>query len=238
MHFRLATYNIRKGKGASGKEDGSLDDLGAAMASHKPDVMLCQEVYHAHDNGPDQSAVLSGSLGLRAFYEANRHRRRGHHGNATFSRFPVDAMQNHDITTNPIEKRGVLYTRTVVQGRVVHVFNVHLGLNQPQRLRQIRKIGHIIASTCAPDDPVLLAGDFNDWTRRIDREVVTKLGLVNAFAHVKGPDALTWHARRPVFNLDRVYLRHLRAERTQRLSGMPWTDLSDHFPLVVDLALT
>jgi endonuclease/exonuclease/phosphatase family metal-dependent hydrolase len=237
QRFRFVTYNIRKGKGASGRRDGSVGHLSEALASHRPDVMLCQEVFHGHEHHLHQSRELSRVLGLQPYYEPNRRRRHGHHGNATFTHYPVEEMRNHDITTNPIERRGVLYLKVSLDGRPLHVFNAHLGLNQPQRLRQIRRIGEIIASTCGNGEPVVLAGDFNDWTRRIDREVIERLGFVNAFGHLKGRETLTWHVRRPVFNLDRVYLRHLKVARAERLSGEPWNELSDHFPLWAELEL-
>lgn len=233
--LRFLTYNIRKGKGASGKLDGSVTALSEALVPHRPDVVLCQEVFHAHRSPLQQSSQIAAALGLTHYYEPNRTRRIGHHGNATLTHFPVDTMVNHDISTNPVERRGVLYLRLNIVGRPVHVFNAHLGLNQRQRLVQIRRIAEIVTRHCKPEEAVILAGDFNDWNRRVDREITQKLGFTNVFAHVKGRDGLTWHARRPVFNLDRVYVRNLRSRGGQRLSGAPWDELSDHFPLWVEL---
>src|SRR5438128_922998 len=88
--LRFLTYNIRKGKGASGNLDGSVDALGEAIAVHKPDVVLCQEVFHGTRRPVQQSARIGEVLGLSHYYEPNRTRRVGHHGNATFTRFPVD----------------------------------------------------------------------------------------------------------------------------------------------------
>ena len=235
--FRFVTYNIRKGKGASGRLDGSVDELGRALASHKLDVVLCQEVFHGRTRGLSQSTQIAKMLGLETYYEPNRRRRVGHHGNATFTRFPVAVVENHDISTNPLERRGVLYIGFELEGTTVHVFNAHLGLNQRQRLTQVRRIGEIIAGKCGPDDPVVLAGDFNDWNRRLDNVIVQQLGFTNTFAHVKGKESLTWHSRRPVFNLDRVYVRNLQARRAHRLHGAPWDVLSDHLPLWVELEL-
>jgi endonuclease/exonuclease/phosphatase family metal-dependent hydrolase len=240
QNLRLITYNIRKGKGASGRRDGCVQPIGRALHALKPDLLLCQEVFHsdpAHAQlDRQQSQTLGDALALTPCYGPNRVRRRGEYGNATLSRLPVEYVQNHDVTTNMIEKRGVLYARLKMGDMPLHVFNAHLGLNQPQRLRQIRRIAAIIAETCGPLEPVLLAGDFNDWTRRIDQEVVGTMGFTNAMADVTGPESLTWHVRRPVFNLDRVYLRHLEVCGAERLAGAPWNELSDHFPLMAELA--
>ena len=235
--FRLITYNIRKGKGASGRLDGSVAKLGRALLEHHPDVMSCQEVFHGFAKPIEQSAQLGELLGLPHYYLPNRTRRVGHHGNATFTHYPVLGMDNYDISTNPVEKRGVLHLKLNLHGKVLHVFNAHLGLNQRQRSVQIRHIANIIQKTCQPDEALVLAGDFNDWNRVIDRYVTKKMGLVNVFGHVRGVESRTWHARRLVFNLDRVYVRHIRSVHTQRLAGAPWNELSDHLPLWAELEI-
>jgi endonuclease/exonuclease/phosphatase family metal-dependent hydrolase len=86
-------------------------------------------------------------------------------------------------------------------------------------------------------EPVLIAGDFNDWNARVDAYVTAALGLKNAFALRPMKEIRTWHARRPFFNLDRVYVRGLEVETAECLVGDPWTVLSDHLPLKVTLAL-
>lgn len=237
VSFRLGTYNIRKGKGASGRASGAVEVIAQALSQLQPDIMLCQEVFHGRTRALQQSHVLSRTLGLDAFYVPNRARRREHSGNATFSAFALEALVNHDISTNPIEHRGALYSRFVVDARPVHVFNVHLGLYQSQRLQQIRRVVQLVGAVSRPHEAVLIAGDFNDWTGRINRELVQDLGFVNAFAHLHGKDARTYHARRPVFNLDRVYVKNLEVIEGARLIGAPWTDLSDHLPLWTRLRL-
>lgn len=236
--FRFVTYNIRKGKGASGRLHGDVADLSQALLPHRPDLMFCQEVYHGHHKPVAQTSQIAEELGLSHYYEPNRTRKTGHYGNATFTHYPVETMRNHDISTNPIEKRGVLYLRLNLHGRPVHVFNAHLGLNQRQRSVQIRRIAELIRQLAKPEEAVVLAGDFNDWNRRIDRYVTKSMGMTNAFAHLRGKESLTWHARNPVFNLDRVYLQNLRATDTRRLHGAPWDTLSDHFPLWAELEFT
>jgi endonuclease/exonuclease/phosphatase family metal-dependent hydrolase len=226
--LRLVTYNIRKGKGADGRHTGCVDAIGKALGPLAPDVVLCQEVFHSDIK---QSHRLAESLSLTPHYGVNRRRKTGDYGNAILSRFPAEAVQNHDVSTNVVERRGILYARLMLGGALVHVFNVHLGLNQPQRLKQVRRLGRIIDATCKAGEAVLLAGDFNDWTRRIDREVL-KMGFANALANLAGKEALTWHVKRPVFNLDRVYYRHLTLQSAGKLSGEPWHVLSDHFPLM------
>lgn len=234
--LRLVTYNIRKGKGASGRSTTAFEQLTHALKSREPDVVLVQEVFHPSEAEEklQQSKELATRLGMSSFYEPNKHRRVGHHGNATVTRYDIVESQNYDISTNRFERRGALYARLDVGGRPLHVLNVHLGLNQRQRLAQIGMIRDIVVSRVPKNEAFLLAGDFNDWNRYLDPIVMRELGVENSL----GLDlqvARTWPARRPVFCLDRVYVRNLQAHRTTRLIGDPWTTLSDHLPLWVEL---
>jgi endonuclease/exonuclease/phosphatase family metal-dependent hydrolase len=232
--FRVMTYNIRKGLGPNGRGVLTLP-LCDALKAQPLDFLLCQEVFHGVDDD-GQSHVLGDALGLTAIYRANKHRRVGHHGNASFTHLPVEHVQNFDVSTNPIERRGALYTRIGLGDRRLHIFNVHLGLTERQRLTQMRHITTLMNRLAAPDDPVLIAGDFNDWNARVDRFVRTEMGLHNAFGEPKKA-MRTWHTKRPMFNLDRIYTRHLTTTDARCMQGAPWVDLSDHLPLYVELGL-
>ncbi|MCC6808020.1 MAG: endonuclease/exonuclease/phosphatase family protein [Deltaproteobacteria bacterium] len=233
--FRLMTYNIRKGLGPDGKSVLTVP-LADALKAQPLDFLLCQEVFHGVDDD-GQSHVISDALGLTAVYRANKHRRVGHHGNASFTHMPIEHVQNFDISTNPIERRGALYTRVLMNDRRLHLFNVHLGLTERQRLTQMRHILALMQRLSTPDDPVLIAGDFNDWNHNVDRFVCSEMGLVNAFGEPKKATR-TWHTKRPMFNLDRIYTKNLTIADARCMQGTPWIDLSDHLPLYVELALT
>lgn len=235
--IRFITYNIRKGKGASIFANDRVASLGQALHTCSPDLVLCQEVSHVYDPAVSQSAELGHILGLCSYYEPNKRRRNGHHGNATFTRYPVVHARNYDVSTNRLERRGVLYLCLDVNGRRLHVLNAHLGLNQTQRLVQVTSIAAIVDERVPANEPVILAGDFNDWNQRLDDVIVNQHGFRNALGHLPAQDVRTWHARRPVFNLDRVYVRNIKTRGALRLGGAPWEGLSDHLPLVVELDL-
>lgn len=236
--LRVITYNIRKGKGASGRAKIPMAHLGSALSEHKADVVLCQEVFHGKEGGPDeQTQCLAEALGFHSYYGANKYRAIGHHGNSTFSRLQAEHFKNHDISTNRIERRGALYVRLSLGDRPLHVINVHLGLNRWQRATQGRFILKLIDELCDQSDPVLLAGDFNDWQRSLDRWFVEELGFSNALAGLVPEQLPTWPTRRPMLSLDRIYTRNLRATSAARLDGERWRELSDHLPLLADLQI-
>lgn len=233
--LRFVTYNIRKGKGASGRSTTAFSGLSHALAARSPDLVLVQEAFHCSRNTAAHSQDLAARLGMQAYYEPNKQRRVGHHGNATVTRYEVLESQNYDISTNRIERRGALYVRLRVGARPVHVLNVHLGLNHRQRVAQIQMLSRIVADRVPADEALIVAGDFNDWNQQIDRMIISELGMTNAFATGPGLLVRTWPARRPVFALDRVYLRHVRPRVAARLAGDPWSELSDHLPLWAEL---
>jgi endonuclease/exonuclease/phosphatase family metal-dependent hydrolase len=236
--IRFITYNIHKGKGAAGIGGrGRLAELGHALRPLHLDLVLCQEVSHLYQPAESQSAELGSILGLSSYYVPNKRRRDGHHGNATFTRHRIVHARNYDISTNRIERRGALYVCIDIGGRPLHVINAHLGLNHGQRVHQVECIAAIVAEHTHPSDSVILAGDFNDWNQRLDDTIVRQMGFRNAFGHLPLEQVRTWHSRRPVFNLDRVYLRNLEAATTERLGGQPWEELSDHLPLIAELEL-
>jgi endonuclease/exonuclease/phosphatase family metal-dependent hydrolase len=235
--LRLITYNIRKGKGADGRSAVEIGALARALAQHDADVVLCQEVFHSARSGASQTGNLAEAMGLAGYYGANKFRAIGHHGNTTLTRLAVERFVNHDISTNRIERRGALYVRLHVASGPLHVFNVHLGLNRWQRLAQMKQIGEVVAEVCAAGEPIVVAGDFNDWRRDLDRFIVGELGFSNAFAAHEPEAVRTWHARRPLFSLDRIYTRGLTVARADRLHGTPWSELSDHLPLLAELEI-
>jgi endonuclease/exonuclease/phosphatase family metal-dependent hydrolase len=234
----ILTYNIRKGKGADGKSQVPMTALGEALRNQPLDLLLCQEVFHCARTGSSQSSHLAQELGFDSYYGGNKFREIGHHGNTTLTRLRVRRFENHDISTNRIERRGALYVCVSWNKRPLHVFNVHLGLNQWQRAQQVGTVAKIMVERCRPGEPVLLAGDFNDWHKKLDRLITSELGFRNVFDGHAESTIRTWHARRPVFSLDRIYVKNLVAEKAQRFHGEPWSQLSDHLPLWAELSPT
>ncbi|MDD9944649.1 MAG: endonuclease/exonuclease/phosphatase family protein [Myxococcales bacterium] len=232
--IKLVSYNIRKGKGADGRSAIEMARIGEELEHLSPTLLLCQEVFHCSRGGPPQSNGLAEALGFDHYFGANKFRAIGDHGNTTLTSMPVTHHENHDISTNPVERRGALYVRATLAGLPLHIFNVHLGLDGFQRSTQLKRIGHILDDAVAHHDPVILAGDFNDWRKQLHAHV-HKLDLQSVFT-ARGRDMpKTWHARRPVFPLDRIYVRHLEVVDAGILSGQPWTHLSDHLPLWAEL---
>lgn len=241
--LRLATYNIHKGVGGVGPASRlHIHSLRDGVRDLDADLVALQEVRAYHDGHARRfarqgwpeapQAEYLAPEGFAVAYRSNAFTRGGEHGNALLSRWPILQVNQHDVSDHRLEQRGLLHSLVDWNGLALHVVVVHLGLLAASRLRQIQRLGHYLEREVPRDAPVLVAGDFNDWSERLDPPM-HRLGLQRA--HWNGERRATFPARVPLFALDRVYVRGLRCCATHVPQGRPWVHMSDHLPLVVEL---
>ena len=113
----------------------------------------------------------------------------------------------------------------------------HLDLLSSGRKKQTERLLGLIRSRVKPSEPLILAGDFNDWPEELSELLFSEAGLVEAHFMRFGDHARTYPSAFPVLKLDRIYVRDLEIESVLRLSGPPWDSLSDHLGLVSELKL-
>jgi endonuclease/exonuclease/phosphatase family metal-dependent hydrolase len=105
------------------------------------------------------------------------------------------------------------------------------------RVRQVDRIAAFIDAEVPKNELLVVAGDFNDWGNKLDGPM-RACGMKRAA--VDGEVAArmnTFPSRIPVFSLDRIYVRGLRCLSTSVPRGNTWARMSDHLPLVAELAL-
>lgn len=238
--LRVASYNIHKGVVGMGLAKRlSIHDLRAGLGEIAPDLVFLQEVQAHHLRHPSrfhhwpqapQHDFLGESLGLRAIYRTNAVTRVGEHGNALLTRYEVVDVHHHDISDHRMEQRGFLHVAMRVGERTLHALVIHLGLFHGGRTRQAQTLIHYVHHRIPREDPLVMAGDFNDWRNLLGADF-RRAGL-----HDASPALLpTFPALRPVLALDRIYLRGIDVQRAFVPRGRPWARRSDHLPLVADL---
>lgn len=242
--LRLLTVNTHKGFTALNRRF-ILPELREAVRTLATELVFLQEVHGTHRRHPlrwkewpptPQYEFLADSMWPEFAYGRNAVYPDGDHGNALLSKFPILAYHNHDISIGQHEMRGLLHAELDVPGqREVHAICVHLGLQERHRQRQLRLLCGLMDELPA-DSAVIVAGDFNDWLRRAD-PIMVGCGLHEVFTHLHGAPAKSFPARWPILPLDRVYLRNARANEAQVLTRRPWSHLSDHVPLAVEVVL-
>ena len=235
-HFSVLSFNIHKGFSPLNRRV-IVHDLRARLHALSPDIVMLQEVQDAHSSHAArhadwpplaQSRFLAAELWPEVHYGRNAVYDHGHHGNLILSRFPVGSVRNDDISDHRFERRGLLHAEVELKGVRVHCFCVHLGLFERGRQRQIDTIIEAVESRAGPHDPVVVAGDFNDWRNKAEDKLAT-IGLVDVFRDRGVRLPRTFPGRLPMLRLDRIYTRGLVATDAQCLGS--WARLSDHLAL-------
>jgi endonuclease/exonuclease/phosphatase family metal-dependent hydrolase len=270
MKIRVATYNIHKGV-SSIRSTPRVLALKKAIALFHADLVFLQEVQGKHEkylakfgeesrghwHWPEtaQHEYFAGdshhsAYGMNAVYD------HGHHGNALLSAFPIANQSNHDVSDHAYEQRGILHCVLETPAGQVHCYVVHLGLFESGRGRQTQALIEAVKASAPDGEPVIIAGDFNDWRNTLSAKLRDKLGVVEVFDELGKSSALgglmrslvggqrkvvparTFPAALPWFRLDRIYVRGFKVDSAEVLHGTLWAKLSDHAPIVATLTLS
>ena len=244
----VMTVNIHKGF-TSFNRRFILPELRDAVRKVGADVVFLQEVTGTHqEHGrkvggawPDAPhyEFLADDIWPQFAYGKNMVYPKGHHGNAVMSKFPIVHYQNHDVSIAGPEKRGLLHCviRIPGQARDVHVICVHLGLAENHRQQQLDLLCAMVRSEVPENEPLVVAGDFNDWRRRANAVLWDEVGLREVFVTAYGEAAKTFPAIFPLLSLDRIYVRNCSVHLPVVLPRRPWAHLSDHAPLAAEIRL-
>lgn len=237
--LRVLTLNLHKGFSAMGRRD-VLRDMRVAVRQVDADVVFLQEVVgEPGDTGHSQYEFLADSIWDDHAYGRNAVSPQGHHGNAVLSRYPITQWRNHDISVPDREPRGLLHCSVAVPGagQVLQAFCVHLGLREAERRRQLHRLAELLTPLYATGEPMVVAGDFNDWLHLGHHHLLSETALQEVHAQARGRLARTFPARWPVLALDRIYVAQATRQRPLLLPNQPWARLSDHAPLAAEIVL-
>ena len=245
--IRILSYNIHKGF-SSGNRKFILKGIREALRETHPEVVFLQEVLGNHDghrkriqDWPTESQFefLADELWPHFAYGRNAVYTMGHHGNAILSKHPILFFENIDISTNHFERRGILHGMIKIPGisRSVHLLCVHLGLMEAERLTQIKKLCSRVHSHVPDQDPLIIGGDFNDWTGKASHLLEKSLHLEELFKKVQGQYARTFPSWLPALKLDRLYCRGFEVKSAECLSTPKWAGLSDHVALLGEVGI-
>ncbi len=224
-----------------------LQELRAAVRDVNADVVFLQEVMGVHPPKAmagveldSQFEYLAEELWPHFAYGKNAIYSDGNHGNAVLSKFPISDFENINVSTNPLEKRGLLHAQLPIEGHKlpVHVVCLHLDLLERGRKQQMQSLIDRVQSTIPGNAPLIVAGDFNDWAKRFTDPLSDALNLRESGVIFSGKHAPTFPSWKPFLALDRVYVRGFRVHDYAVLSGLPWRRMSDHAAVLVELEMT
>ncbi len=247
--LRIVTWNIHKGvRGLGLRKRLEIHNMQAAVAGLHADVICLQEVrrinhkeaaHFTHWPTLPQADFLAPP-GYEAVYRTNAYTQHGEHGNALLSRHPVISQAHEDMSDHRFEQRGLLHVTLLIQGKPVHVIVVHLGLIAASRQRQLAQLSDYIQRDIAPQDALVVAGDFNSPIAPV-RWAQSALGNTASSKQLHPIHALKGHAtfpsRLPIVQLDHVFVRHAKIISTHAAKSNDWARMSDHLPLIVEVQL-
>lgn len=243
----VTSYNIHKGMSPLNRSV-KMDGIASALQQLGSDIICLQEVQGQNlkreiqfNEFPEQAQHewFGEYLDYQHSYGKNSEYQHGHHGNAVLSHYPLDPQHNLNVSVNKLEKRGVLHCEIQPTGwnTPVVVLCAHLNLLEGGREKQYRAIQEYVDNSIDPKQPLILAGDFNDWKKQSCDKLANELGMSEAFISVHDKLSPTFPARMPVLSLDRIYVRNLRVKRAWVHTGKPWDKLSDHLPISAEVEL-
>lgn len=237
--LRLVTWNIHKGIGTDRRY--ALERTIEVLKGLDGDVVCLQEVDEGvHRSARDSQVTrLAEALGYpHAALGLNVRVGDGGYGSAILSRHALWDVRNVDLTVPPKKRRGGLVAR------VEHgppggwlLANVHLGLLHLERKVQVRRLLAHLLEDDHRHRPLVIAGDWNEWGRRLVRGALEEAGFHLARGEGHGPrGARTFPSGRPLLALDRVlYRAPIRCHHVACIVDGAARRASDHLPVVVEL---
>lgn len=225
------TFNVHGGRPAVGPVD--LHAVAAVIREAAPDVAGLQEL-HRWMPPPyvfqDQPGRLRRLLDMEVYFRRSFGLGPTGFGNALLSWGKLELVHRRRLPGGgwrQLEPRVMLEGRARWGDRRIRVINTHLGLADSQRRRQVERIAEHLRGY---REPVVVLGDFNATPGSPELAVLKSAGLRDcAPAEVR-----TFPCGSPQCRLDHI----LVSEHFEPLQCFAIdTDVSDHLPLVADLAL-
>ena len=239
--LKVLTYNIHKGF-----DRYNRNYILHAMRHHLQrvdvDVIFLQEVLGHHQQHEvwvpkwpliSQFEYLADQLWPHYAYAKNAIYSKGHHGNAILSKYAISEWKNVNVSRIKKASRSLLHgiIRLPDTDSSLHLICVHLELVGFERTRQIGILKTYIDSVIPAGEPIILAGDFNDWNGRAGVRLEAALGMEEVIRSTRGQYAKTYPSHWPLLRMDRIYFRGAKLLNSACFNDPPWKTMSDHLPL-------
>lgn len=237
MKLNILTYNIHKGFDWRNK-NYFLKEIKDLIKSSKANLVLLQEVVGLNSQYTKKGLIdsqlefLADEIWPHYSYAKNAVYKHGHHGNMILSQLPIQTWVNINLSTNPFEKRGLLFCKIGLDSKnYFYAGCTHLNLLPQGRSLQFNLIKKYIQTlNLSENRPLVLAGDFNDWNKHASQILKKDLLLTENFHSEHKAYAKTYPAIYPVLSLDRIYTKNLKIIKSY-VFPKHGTHFSDHLPL-------
>ncbi len=231
MQLKVASYNIRKAVGLDWRR--RPERVLAVLREIDADVIALQEVDRRFGSrvAALDPAQIEAETGYHAIRFSERPQSLGYFGNVILVRKAMRVVTARPIVLPHLEPRGAAVADLDLDGTLLRVVGMHLGLTRKWRQLQTQTIVSELRALEA-NLPTVLMGDLN--------EPDLKPGVLRAFEHrhtiaVCGP---SFHASMPVFSLDRIIVTEdIAITDTGVHRSVLARAASDHLPIWARLSL-
>jgi endonuclease/exonuclease/phosphatase family metal-dependent hydrolase len=221
----IATYNIHGAVGTDGRF--APERVADVLREMRADIIALQEVPLGGSNTPNVLPVLQRATGYAVAEGPACDLPERRYGNVVLSRYPILSTRAIDLSFGSREPRGALDADVDCHGHLLRIVATHLGLRPAERRDQIRRL---LQSFDTDEMPVILLGDINEW-------FVWGRSLRALESHFQAvPAPRTFPSRRPLFALDRIWIRPRHRLVHVKVHATPLARrASDHLPLIAHI---
>ena len=230
--LRIVTYNIHRCRGMDGRTlpHRCIDVLRSLNA----DIIALQEVIGAGTGGSGHAEAIGAGLGMGWVMAPVRHLHGHQFGNVVLSHFPITQHSQHDLSWRTCEPRCCQRVDLAIEGKILHLFNVHLGTAYRERKDQATQLAAIVHARRI-HAPKILLGDFNEWSRGMATAVLTeKVEAIDLSFYLRRKR--TYPGILPFLHLDHIYYEgHVAIAAVEVPRTRKSLMASDHLPFLAEL---
>lgn len=220
----IISYNIHSGTDKNMAP--TLFDTIDFLKKSKADIICLQEVNESAKIG-FQVSSLKEELDMNLHFGANVTENDINYGLATYSKYRI-ISQKHIYLSSEKEQRGFLHTTVKIKNKKLHIINIHLGLRNDERKKQVNELKKYIKNLKSlKKEYFIILGDFNEGNLSIDDEIIIdiakKLNKSNILTFSKGLDRIDY-----MFVSNNIEIKSYK---------VLIKNMSDHYPIVAKISI-
>ena len=217
--MKIISYNIHTGTDKD--KNRTLRQMAKYLKIQNCDIICLQEVLYS------QYRMLKFYLQMDGSFAENVSDKQ--YGICIFSKYKILA-RNHVFLTSKKEQRGFAHIKVKIEGdRYLNVINTHLGLDKDERVKQINEILDFIS--------INLEGNIEDLAGSI---VCGDFNEKNIFISIFNDSAVyTNNQSIATFEKSNARIDYILVDKSLGIYKykLDKINLSDHYPIIVDIKL-
>ena len=172
VDVRIATYNIHRCRGMDRRVDPAR--IVEVLRDINADVIALQEVIGAGPTGSGQAEEIGAALGMGWVMNSCATCASTSSATSILSRYPIVHHSQYDLSWRTCESRNASAPTWTCDGRIVHIYNVHLGTAVLERRYQAPRLAAFVHDHRVRG-PKIILGDFNEWMRGLATQTLSAL---------------------------------------------------------------